>query len=370
MAHITFRSPDKSFQKDLRKEVEAYFQQKGIPYSGDIRLYIKTVVLLSLAIGIYATLMLAPIPGWFAFLLAAFSGFLLATIGFNVMHDANHGAYSRNKKFNEFLGLTMNFLGSNAMIWRQQHNVIHHTFTNVDGVDDDIQKPPFLRMCGSQAYLEVHRYQQFYMFFLYGISSLFRIWFTDFKSYFRKRINNNPVWKMTTGDHITFWVTKVLYVVFYIAIPISVWGLGPFLAGYFAMNFVLGFTLAIVFQLAHVVEETIFEAANEELDKQVIERDWTVYQMLTTVNFAPDNKVVGWLVGGLNYQVEHHLFPKISHVHYPAISAIVKATCEKHNIPYLQFPTFRAALASHFRFMRDLGRNAVKPPVHAAPIGV
>jgi linoleoyl-CoA desaturase len=161
--------------------------------------------------------------------------------------------------------------------------------------------------------------------------------------------------KMHVKDHVVFWVSKVLYAFFYIALPIWVLGFAPWLVGYLVMEVVLGFVLAIVFQLAHVVEETEFEYAgpNEPL---LIENEWAVHQIKTTSNFAPRNQILSWFAGGLNYQVEHHLFPRISHIHYPAISKIVKAKCAEYKLPYHSIKTMRAAIASHFRMMKLMGR--------------
>jgi linoleoyl-CoA desaturase len=160
---------------------------------------------------------------------------------------------------------------------------------------------------------------------------------------------------MDVSEHLIFWASKALYLVFYILVPILFKGAGAWLAGFLVMHLVMGFTLAIVFQLAHVVEETTFEAAGDDLT--VIENEWAIHQVKTTANFAPNNKIVSWLVGGLNYQIEHHLFPKISHVHYPDISKIVEKTCKEFNLEYNSLPSMRNAVASHFRFMRSLGRR-------------
>ncbi|TAE50278.1 MAG: acyl-CoA desaturase [Bacteroidetes bacterium] len=355
MPQVTFRSPDNTFQKELRRAVDAYFVENNIAPTGDYRLYLKTGILIASAITFYLLLMFKVVTGPVALGTTLVLGFVLACIGFNVMHDACHGSYSASRRINDIMGLTLNALGGNERFWKQKHNVIHHTYTNVEGVDDDIHKSPFLRMCETQRFVPMHALQYIYMFPLYCLGTLFWIWFNDFKSYFAAKIHTTERWEMSLTDHVIFWVSKILYVVFYLVIPISVWGVGNFLIGYLLMNAVMGFTLSIVFQLAHVVEDTIFQKADETIKKNVIEVDWTVFQLQTTVNFGASNPVLSWFVGGLNYQVEHHLFPKVSHVHYPAVSKIVREVCQKYNVPYLEFQTFGDALQSHIRHMKALG---------------
>jgi linoleoyl-CoA desaturase len=177
----------------------------------------------------------------------------------------------------------------------------------------------------------------------------------DFNKYFKRKIVSTPLQKMSLKEHFVFWISKVLYVFFYILIPVYFVGWGPWAIGFAVMHIAMGFTLAIVFQLAHVVEQTEFELA--KADPKIIENEWAVHQVKTTANFAPHNKIVSWFVGGLNYQIEHHLFPRVSHVHYPAISKIVKKTCAKFNLPYNEYPTMIGAIVSHFRMMRLLGKR-------------
>jgi len=285
----------------------------------------------------------------------AILGFVLASVGFNVMHDACHGSFSSKKWVNEIFGHTLNALGGNAFIWKFKHNIIHHTYTNVDGIDDDIAKSPIMRQCTTQKWVPAHRFQHIYVVLVYAISSFAWVFMMDFNKYFHQRIISTPLQKMDTKEHIIFWLSKAFYVLFYILIPVYFVGWGPWAIGFAVMHVALGFTLAIVFQLAHVVEHVEFEIAT--VDPKVIENEWAVHQVKTTANFAPRNKIVSWFVGGLNFQVEHHLFPRVSHVHYPAISRIVKSTCAKFNMPYNEFPTMISAIASHFRMMRFLGKK-------------
>jgi linoleoyl-CoA desaturase len=355
MAKITFNNKNSIFYSDLKKEVDLHFRKTQIQKTGNWKLYIKTVVLIPAAIIIYFSLLYFSFPVAINILLSGLMGCILASIGFNVMHDACHGSYSKRKWVNDLFSLTMNALGSNAFIWKQKHNVIHHTYTNVDGVDDDIAKSPLLRECESQRWVPAHRIQHIYLFFVYSISSIAWTLLTDFIKYFSKKIIHTDLQKMSVKEHFIFWGSKVICLFFYIVLPILLKGGIFWVLFYFPMHVMLGLTLSTTFQLAHVVEHTEFEAAT--LDPKVIETEWAVHQIKTTSNFAMRNKFISWFVGGLNFQIEHHLFPRISHVHYPALSKIVKNVCEKHKIPYNYFPTMTSAIASHVRYMKQMGRR-------------
>jgi linoleoyl-CoA desaturase len=356
MAKVTFNNSDNLFFQSLKSAVDQYFEQHKIKKTGDWRLFSKTVILVGAAIAIYTTLMFVQPSALFALLLCGGFGFVAASIGFSVMHDANHGSYSTRPKLNDFVGLSANALGASSFFWKQKHNIIHHTYTNVDGIDDDIAKSPIIRQCESQKWVPAHKIQHLYLLPIYALSSIFWIFFMDFTKYFTRKIYTTDAWKLNTKNHIIFWATKACYLAFYILLPIKVWGFLPWVAGFFTMHAVMGLTLSLVFQLAHVVENTEFEHIGLDETKH-LETAWAEFQLKTTANFAMNNKVISWFVGGLNFQIEHHLFPKVSHVHYPAISKIVMAKCAEFNLPYNQYPTMFGALASHFRVMKYLGKK-------------
>ncbi len=356
MAKIVFNNKDNAFFQSLKTSVDAYFSENKISKTGDYRLFLKSVILLGSFFAIYLTLMLVHVPALAAVALCAVLGFVMAGIGFSVMHDANHGSYSPNTKLNDLLGLSANILGASSYFWKQKHNIIHHTYTNVDGIDDDIAKSPVIRQCETQKWVPAHKVQHLYLPFIYSLSTIFWIFIMDFTKYFSRKIYTTEAWKLSPKNHLIFWVTKIYYLSVFIALPIMVWGFWGWLAGYFIMNAVLGITLSFVFQLAHVVENTEFEHIPLDATKH-LETAWAEHQIRTTANFAMGNKAISWFVGGLNYQVEHHLFPKVSHVHYPEISKIVMAKCKEFNLPYNQYPTMSEAVASHFRVMRQLGKK-------------
>jgi linoleoyl-CoA desaturase len=356
MAKVTFSNKNNEFYQSLKASVDAYFEGKKIKKTGDWRLYIKTITLVGGAIAMYASLMLLPVSVAVGLLLCALLGFTFASIGFSVMHDANHGSYSTKTKLNDFIGLSANALGASAFFWKQKHNIIHHTYTNVDGIDDDIAKSPIIRQCDTQKWVPAHKVQHLYLLPIYCLSSIFWLFFMDFAKYFTRKIYTTEAWKMTLKNKVIFWATKLGYLTFYIVLPILKFGFFPWLGGFLLLHSVMGLTLSLVFQLAHVVEITEFESVALDETKH-IESAWAEHELKTTANFAMDNKVISWFVGGLNYQIEHHLFPKVSHVHYPAISKIVMEKCKEFNMPYNKYDTMSEALASHFRVMKALGQQ-------------
>ena len=358
MAKVTFDNRNNQFYQSLKTAVDQYFEVNNIKKTGDWRLYIKTITLVSAAIIIYGTLIFFKMNTLPALLLCALLGFVFASIGFGVMHDANHGSYSTKPWLNDTLGLTANALGASSFFWKQKHNIIHHTYTNVDGIDDDIAKSPIIRQCETQKWVPAHKIQHLYLLPIYALSSIFWLFFMDFTKYFTRKIYTTEAWKLTPKNHLIFWVTKILYFTFYMIIPAIVWGFGPWLLGFMVLHIVMGITLSLTFQLAHVVENTEFE--NVALDEtKHVETAWAEHEVRTSSNFAMNNPVVSWFVGGLNFQIEHHLFPKVSHVHYPAISKIVMEKCKEFNLPYNKYDTMLGAVASHFRVMKSLGKKPI-----------
>jgi linoleoyl-CoA desaturase len=353
MHSVTFRTHDQSFSRSVKNAVQDYFTKNSITRKGDWRMYLKAILCIPAAVVIYLFLLFGDYSSLAGILLSGLFGLTLAFIAANVMHDACHGSFSTSRRTNAVMGLVMNALGSNSFLWKIRHN-IHHTYTNVDGIDHDIANWPVLRQSPAQKLQGMHRYQHLYMLPLYALSSLIWVLAQDFEKYFLKKIPPSTSINISTTEHIIFWLSKILYVIFYAAVPIYFVGWMQWLVGFLIMHAVIGFVLTLVFQLAHVVEKTSFEAMQG--NEHVIDREWAVHEVLTTANFATTNKAISWFVGGLNFQIEHHLFPGVCHVHYPALSKIVREECARFSLPYHAYPTVSDAVGSHYRFMKALGR--------------
>ena len=361
MAKITFNNKKGDFYPTLKEKVEQYFEQTGKKKTGTWAIYHKAVILFAILIAGYVMAVFGDYSNAWKLVIVATMGVVSASIGFNVMHDACHGSYSTKKWVNDAMGYSLNILGGNSFFWKQKHNVIHHTYTNVDGVDDDIAKMPTIRHCETQPWLPVHRIQHLYLPFIYMISSLYWIFFMDIQKYFKRKIYTTKAWNMDSKEKVAFWITKIYYVGVWVVLPISMVGFLPWLAGFLVMHAAMGFTLAVVFQLAHVVENTHFYNGHEDTK---IDEEWAITQVLTTANFARKSAIVNWFVGGLNFQIEHHLFPRISHTHYPEISEIVKQHCEEYGVPYNDAPSMWSAVKSHFKMMRIFGQGPGLVPAH------
>lgn len=354
---IRFARPRGDFFSTLRQNVDQHFESASISPAGNRVLYVKAAVIIAGYLASMFGIWWFGLPSVMGFVLCGLLGFWQSMVGFNIMHDACHGSFSKKKLVNYFFGLSMNALGSDAFMWKQKHNLVHHTFTNVEGADDDIAKSPLLRMCPQQPRYAAHRFQHIYLTFLYSISTLNWIVFKDWFVYFIGNRFNVETAKMQPLDHVVFWVTKLIYFGIYLILPAYWWGFGWAFLGFAIMHAVLGIIMSFVFQLAHVVDNVEFEHATSELTQ--LENEWAVHQLATTSDFAMNNQVLSWFLGGLNYQAIHHLFPLISHVHYPEVQKIVEKTCAEFGVQYNSQPTLGAAIASHFRHMKRLGQKDV-----------
>lgn len=354
MQKVTFNNKNSVFFNALKEKVDTYFKSNNIKETGNYKLYIKTIILLLSAGTIYTVLVFFTPSLWLSIVLCCLMGINLAGIGFNVMHDGAHGSFSRKTWVNEIMAYSLNVMGGNSFLWKAKHNINHHSFTNIEGMDDDIDIKPFIRVHGDQKKYWYHRFQHIYWVGLYGLTYLLWVFVQDFKKYFSGKISDTKFRKMNLKDHFIFWISKVFYLSTFIALPMFMVGVVETIVGYLLISFVCGFIIAVVFQLAHIVEEAHFSAPDNESFK--IETEWAVHQINTTANFATKNKIVSWFTGGLNFQVEHHLFPRISHIHYPKISELVRETCEKFEVTYLEFPTVLSAVRSHVLHLKQVGR--------------
>jgi linoleoyl-CoA desaturase len=350
-----FSNASQSFHGELKRRISEYFAQAGKPSTGNFSLYSKAIILVISFLFVYIHLVFFTPMAWLAITECVVLGGLTAAIGFNIMHDGMHGSFSRYKWVNQMAGLSLNFLGANNFMWRSKHNIIHHTYTNIEGIDDDIEAKPLLRLCESQKYYKIHRFQHWYFWAAYSLLYIWWVLFTDYKKYFTRKIGPTPLKKMNIGDHISFWGFKLLHAFLFVALPIYMLGFSTWLTGFLVYAMFAGLVLSIVFQLAHTVEQTHFPQADAATGR--MEDEWAVHQLKTTANFATRNKMISWWVGGLNFQVEHHLFPRISHVHYPAISKIIKKACQDFGVPYIEYPKMRLALVSHITHLKNLSRK-------------
>lgn len=344
------------FFATLKSRVETYFREQNRSMYANAPMVVKTIVLLLVYFVPFVVLLLAPVPFALALSLWLLMGIGVAGIGMSVMHDANHGAYSPNQRVNQWIGYSLNLLGASIHNWKLQHNLLHHTYTNIAHLDDDIADKGGLRFSPHTALKSHNRFQWLYAVAVYGITTLYWVTVKDFVQF--ARYLGNGVNLRTKAQNrvamIKIIALKLGYFGVVLGLPLLAgWPVLQVLAGFLIMHFTAGVILTVIFQLAHTVEGTSHPLPDEH---GVVDNEWAIHQLNTTANFAPRNRWLSWYVGGLNFQVEHHLFPRICHMHYPAIAPIVRQTAAEFNVPYLENATLGKALRAHFAALRRFGR--------------
>lgn len=349
---------DPEFINELRKRVNAYFKEKGISRYGNWKMVLKSIVMMSLFLVPYFLILFSGwTSDWLMFALWVMMGIGLAGIGMAVMHDANHGSYSKNQKLNAIIGHVIFFIGGSSLTWKIQHNHLHHAYTNVYGVDEDIESIKILRFSPHQKRSSIHRFQFIYAWFFYGLMTLSRYLVKDYDQliHYKKLGLIEQETKSFGALFSRLVISKIVYTFLMLILPIifspiAWWQTMLF---FLAMQFVTGFIFSIVFQPAHVMPDSKYPMPNAEGQ---IENNWGIHQLLTTTNFAPKSRIFSWFVGGLNFQIEHHLFPAISHVHYKKLSVLVKSTAQEYGLPYNLQPNFAMALWNHGKMLYMLGK--------------
>jgi linoleoyl-CoA desaturase len=353
MMTYSFNNASSPFFTLLKKRVSGYFAENDIHQAGNSRLLLKSAILIGVAAGLYTILVFFTPATWVFLSLCVLLGLNMSLIGFNVMHDGGHHSFSKRRFLNTIAAHFLNVLGGTTYFWQVKHNINHHTYTNIEGLDSDIDVKPFMRLHEGQPLRKYHRFQHIYWFILYGISYVVWIFYEDFQKYFSGRISiNSPKKDLPLRQHLVFWFTKAAFVFFYIVLPILFVGWIQWLVGFLVITFVCGVTISVVFQLAHVVEGAHFFNKDEGKEKP----DWAIHQVRSTADFATRNRFLHWTLGGLNFQIEHHLFPRVSHIHYPAVAKYVRQTCAEYGIAYNEYQSMLAAFVSHLRHLYRLGR--------------
>lgn len=357
MELVKFSSKDKNekqFVNTLRKNVHDYFKENQLSPKANFAMVVKTIVMIGLYIVPYILILTIGMPSLLAAGLTVSMGIGIAGVGMGVMHDACHGAYSKRHWVNNILAGSLYLLGSNVLNWKIQHNVLHHSFTNISGLDEDIESKGPIRLAENKPLKWYHRYQFVYAFFFYGLMTFSKLFndFTNLFSYSKKGLVKSQNKKLAL-EFIKMVLRKIAYLVGIIGLPIWLTDFTWYevLIGFFIMHWVASVIMSFVFQMAHVVE-----GAEQPDLEPTIHTDWHVHQFHTTADFARKNKVLGWYIGGLNFQIEHHLFPNICHIHYPKLAPIVQKTAIEFGIPYNLNKSFNSALLSHIHRLKQLGK--------------
>jgi linoleoyl-CoA desaturase len=341
------------FHGELRRRVETFFRTTGRRPRDCWQMYVKTGILVAVWVASYLLLVLGAQAWWQALPLAVLLGLAAAGIGFNVQHDGGHQAYSNHPWVNRLMAMTLDVIGGSSYVWHCKHAILHHTYVNIADHDTDINLGVFARLTPSQRRLWFHRWQHVYLWPLYGLLAIKWHLVSDFRNVVTGRIGGRR-FARPTGRHLAvFLVGKASFLTLAFGIPALLHPPWVVFSYYGVVALVLGMTLSVVFQLAHCVEQAAFPLPRPDTGR--IEHAWAVHQAETTVNFARRSVVAAWLLGGLNFQIEHHLFPRICHVNYPAMAKVVEDTCREFGVRYLEHPSVRAGLAAHVRWLQRMG---------------
>ena len=345
--------PDSGFHRQLKDEADVYFARTGLSPRDAPALYRKTAVIFAWFLSSYLFLMFGAATWWQAALAAVALGLSVSGIGFAIQHDANHHAYSKRRWVNNLLGFSLDVVGGSSYIWRYKHNVFHHTFPNLAGADDDIDLRPFARLAPTQPRRSLHRFQQYYLWVLYGFLAPKWHFVDDFKNLAQGRIGSHRLPRPRGAALVAFFGFKLFFLTWAFVVPMLIHPWWAVLATYFLAAGVTGASLAIVFQLAHCVDGADFPTPPEGPSLGI---PFAEHQVRTTVDFAPGSRFLTWYLGGLNYQVVHHLFPHVCHAHYPALAKMVSRVCEERGLRYRLEPKLSGALAAHCRWLQQMGQ--------------
>lgn len=359
--------PSRSFADDVKAEVDAYFARTGVSKRGDRRLVVKAVVLGGSYVGSYLLILSGALPLSVMWALCLVMGFCMAGLGFTLCHDALHGAFSARPVVNRWLGYSFDAIGANGYMWRITHNRLHHFYPNVRGYDDDVDVSPLIRLSPHAPLRPVHRYQHLYAFAAYALSTIFWVFAKDYGYFLRRQLGPYKDMRHPPAAWAGLIVGKIAYYAAMIALPLIVLDITwwQFLIGFLTVHLVAGLILGVVFQLAHVVEATEHPG---DAPADPSPASWMAAQLRSTQDFARQSRFLDWYLGGLNFQIEHHLFPRVAHVHYRALSPIIEAAAARHGLPYHASPSLLGAIASHYRTLKRLGAPApTLVPVAAAP---
>lgn len=363
---LKFPKDQTQFFSTLTKRINTHFEEKNLSKHANGWMIAKTLFILTMVVSAYYAVVFGGFYDNIPLMLGlwAILGFVSALAPVNIGHDAIHGGYSSKQWVNNLMSHAFNFFGASAYMWSIMHNQAHHMYTNIDGHDEDMETLPIIRFSPAQKFMKIHKFQHLYAFLFYGLASVTWVLFKDYKKFFSDYIGgikNNHAAK----EYFFLFFYKAIYYTIFIVIPFTVIGQPWYviLGGWLLMHYIEGMTIAFIFMLAHLVEKAQFPEPID--DKGTMENSWAISQMMTTADFARKNWLAHFICGGLNFQIEHHLFPKICHIHYPHISHIVQETAEEFGVPFLDNPSFSSAMASHFRFMKAMG-SGENPKILAA----
>jgi len=344
-------SAKSAFWRDLKAAAKLHLaaeESRGRPSVGDPRLQRKTAMILVWFGLSYAALLFA--PSFIAAVLATLSMALAASaLGFGVFHDANHGTLFRRPMANLWAArLCSVVLGPSRHLWVHKHQTLHHRQPNVFGWDDDLETRGALRLSPACAWDPRFRQQELKALFFYSLNTVEWLFWKDFHCLVSGRLNKSHTVDLGRRGQAEFLISKGLYVALFVLPPFLllpwVWSVTAFVV----FHVVLSWLLAVVFQLAHLTPDMEFGGVRAG-------DDWALHQIRTTADFATSSRLVTWFAGGLNHQIEHHLFPNVAHTHYTGLRPIVRTAAEREGLRCHDLGGVFSAVRQHFVFLKALG---------------
>lgn len=351
------------FYDTIKARIRTYFEVNNISIYANVSMWIKTATMLLLYFVPYLIIVtgLAAGNSWLFFALWVLMGLGMSGIGTSIMHDANHGTYSANSKVNKLISYILEVIGGYTVNWKIQHNILHHTYTNISGLDEDIDTMGLIRLSPNQPLKWYHRYQHLYAWFFYMIMTLYWMTAKDFVQVIRyKKLGLLNKAKLSLKQAL--WriaLYKAFYYSYIIVLPLLFSGMPWYfiVMGFVLMHFTSGLLLSCIFQPSHIMETSGYALPVEVKGKKQMENSWAIHEITNTTNFAPRNRILSWFAGGLNFQIEHHLFTNICHIHYRKLAPIVKKTVKEFGLPYHEQRTFLIALWVHAGMLKKLGKG-------------
>jgi linoleoyl-CoA desaturase len=344
-----------ALQEALKRGAAAALSERGLAEHGGTRILLKALFIIALLVSSYAALLFWAEAWWEVALTAGLLSQAIVLVGFNVMHDGGHGAFSRHAWVNRLTCRSLDLIGGSATLWKVKHSILHHTYTNLHDFDDDIETKGLLRLHTSQPLKRHHRYQALYALPLYSLLSIHWV-ISDFGEFFSGRVGRHVQAKRYgLRDTLLFLGFKLNFLLLALVLPLALHPWQNVLIVTLSVQLVVGFTLSLVFQLAHVVD--VVDTPTPDVSTQRMAEDWAAHQLRTTADFATDNHIVSWYCGGLNRQVVHHLFAGVSHVRYGHLVPVIRQTCGQFGVRYRSYPSVLAAIRGHLRQLAALGRG-------------
>jgi linoleoyl-CoA desaturase len=342
-----------SFPRVLRRRLDNFFSDGNISPKADREMWVKIAAGLAVLAGSWIALYALNPGSWKFVALYLLNGLAQTFLLLNIAHDSNHNAISSVRSVNKALNYVFDLCGINSYMWRILHHRGHHSCINLHGEDDALTGRRVLRFTPHEPRARLHRWQHIYALLLYALFSLDYVFLRDLECFFFPSHGYLKRTRHPAREYVILFLGKGFYLTYMLILPVVLLGKSPLLVAlaFVLSHLIIGMTVSLVFQTTHTVDGTYFPSSRDEFDNGVY------HIFATTADYATGGPLVGWLAGGLNHHIVHHLCPFVCHTHYAALTRIVKETAAEHGVPYRQHPTMRQAIKHHLILLKKLGKD-------------